>query len=71
MPLPSNMLSIGGFFRNEDLIDTVGNLLNGSTRTGASRTNWALFAENELSILDTLRLTGGIRMDNDEQYGVH
>ncbi|WP_232492840.1 TonB-dependent receptor domain-containing protein [Novosphingobium kaempferiae] len=71
VPLPSNMLSVGGFFRNEDLIDTVGNLLSGSTRTGASRTNWALFAENELSILDTLRLTGGIRMDNDEQYGVH
>jgi len=69
--LPSNMLSLGGFFRNEDLTDTVGNLLPGSTRGGAGRTNWALFAENELSILDTLRLTGGIRMDNDEQYGNH
>lgn len=69
--LPSNMLSLGGFFRKEDLTDTVGNLLPGSTRGGASRTNWALFAENELSILDSLRLTGGIRMDNDEQYGNH
>nr|KIS32865.1 TonB-dependent receptor [Novosphingobium sp. P6W] len=69
--LPSNMLSLGGFFRNEDLIDTTGNLLAGSTRAGASRTNWALFAENELAILDNLRLTGGIRLDNDEQYGKH
>jgi outer membrane receptor for ferrienterochelin and colicins len=69
--LPSNMLSLGGFYRNEDLTDTTGNLLAGSTRAGASRTNWAVFAEDELSILDNLRLTGGIRLDNDEQYGAH
>lgn len=71
VPLPSNMLSLGGFFRNEDLSDTTGNLLSGSTRAGASRTNWALFAENELTLLDNLRLTGGIRLDKDEQYGSH
>ncbi|HUD30674.1 MAG TPA: TonB-dependent receptor [Novosphingobium sp.] len=71
VPLPSNMLSLGGFYRNEDMTDLTSNRLSGSTRTGASRTNWALFAENELSILDTLRLTGGIRLDNDEQYGSH
>lgn len=71
VPLPSNMLSLGGFYRNEDMTDLTSNRLSGSTRTGASRTNWALFAEDELTILDNLRLTGGIRLDNDEQYGAH
>lgn len=71
VPLPSNMLSIGAFYRNEDLTDLTGNRLNGSTRTGASRTNWALFAENELAVADGFKLTGGLRMDDDEQYGTH
>lgn len=71
VPLPANVLSVGLFYRHADLTDLTGNGLSGSTRTGATRTNWALFAENELSILDNLKLTGGIRMDDDEQYGSH
>lgn len=71
VPLPANVLSVGLFYRHEDLTDLTGNGLSGSTRTGATRTNWAIFAENELSILDNLKLTGGIRMDDDEQYGSH
>ncbi|WP_311267939.1 TonB-dependent receptor domain-containing protein [Sphingobium sp. WCS2017Hpa-17] len=71
VPLPSNTLTLGGFYRHEDLTDLTGNLLSGSTTTGTTRTSWALFAENELKLLDGLALTGGIRMDNDEQYGVH
>ncbi len=71
VPLPSNTLTLGGFYRYEDLTDLTGNLLSGSTTTGTTRTSWALFAENELKLLDGLALTGGIRMDNDEQYGVN
>jgi outer membrane receptor for ferrienterochelin and colicins len=71
VPLPANNLTLGGYYRHEDMTDLTSNGLAGSTRTGATRTSWALFAENELSILKSLRLTGGIRMDNDEQYGVH
>lgn len=71
VPLPSNMLSLGAFFRHDDLSDLTGNLLPGATTTGTTRTSWALFAENELRLLDGFALTGGIRMDNDEQYGVH
>ena len=71
VPLPSNTRTLGGFYRYEDLTDLTGNLLAGSTTTGTTRTSWALFAENELKLLDGLALTGGIRMDNDEQYGVH
>jgi outer membrane receptor for ferrienterochelin and colicins len=71
VPLPSNMLSVGIFYRDEDMQDLTSNRLSGSTRTGASRTNWALFAENELGLLDGFTLTGGLRMDDDEQYGTH
>lgn len=71
VPLASNTLSIGGFFRNEDMTDLTSNRLSGSTRTGAKRTNWAIFAENELRLLDGFALTGGIRLDEDEQYGSH
>jgi len=69
--LPSNMLSLGGFYTDQDLTDLTGNRLSGSTRTGAGRKAWAVFAEDELSILDNLRLTGGIRLDDDQQYGKH
>lgn len=71
VPLPSNNLTLGGYYRYEDMTDLTSNRLSGSTRTGATRTSWALFAENELSILDSFKLTGGIRLDNDEQYGAH
>lgn len=69
VPLPSNMLSLGAFFRHEDLTDLISNGISG--RTSAKRTNWALFAENELTVFDGLKLTGGVRMDDDEQYGTH
>lgn len=31
----------------------------------------ALFAENEWSVTDTFALTGGLRLDNNEEYGNH
>ncbi len=71
VPLPANALSVGAYYRYEDLTDTVGNLLAGSTRDGASRRQVAMFAENELTVLTGLRLTGGLRMDDDQQYGTH
>jgi len=71
VPLPANALSVGAYYRKEDLTDTVGNLLAGSTRDGARRRQVAVFAENELTVLTGLRLTGGLRMDDDQQYGTH
>lgn len=71
VPLPSNVLTLGAFIRNEDLTDLTSNRLSGSTRTGTARLNWALFAENELSVTDSLKLTGGLRMDDNELYGTH
>lgn len=71
VPLPANSLSVGAYYRNEDLTDKVGNLLAGSTRDGASRRQVAVFAEDELTVLTGLRLTGGLRVDDDQQYGTH
>ncbi len=71
VPLPSNSLSVGAYYRNEDLSDKVGNLLAGSTRDAASRRQVAVFAENELTVVRGVKLTGGIRMDDDQQYGTH
>ena len=71
VPLPANMLNIGAFYRYEDLTDLTGNRLSGSTRTGTTRRAWALFAENELRLIDGFALTGGIRMDDDQQYGTN
>lgn len=71
VPLPANTLSLGAFFRNEDMTDLTSNRLSGSTRTGTTRTNWALFAENELRLLDGFALTGGLRLDEDDLYGSH
>ena len=71
VPLPANSLSVGAYYRHEDLTDTVGNLLAGSTRDGADRRQVAVFAEDELRVLAGLRLTGGFRMDDDQQYGTH
>lgn len=71
VPLPSNVLTLGAFVRNEDLTDLTSNRLPGSTTTGTTRLNWALFAENELALFDGFKLTGGLRMDEDELYGTH
>src|SRR5690606_24092844 len=38
VPLPANVLSVGLFYRHEDLTDLTGNGLSGATRTGATRT---------------------------------
>jgi len=71
VPLSSNILNLGAYFRHEDLTDLTGNRLGGSTRTGTTRLAWALFAEDELRLHDRFAITGGLRMDDDEQYGVH
>lgn len=70
-PLPANVLNLGAYFRHEDLTDLTGNRLSGSTRTGTTRSAWALFAENELRLADNFAITGGLRLDDDEQYGSH
>ena len=47
-------------------IDFAGNAVSGSK---LKATNWALFGENQLYLLDPLSLTLGLRMDHHEKYG--
>ena len=35
------------------------------------RNSWALFAEDDFFLTDALTVTGGVRLDNDENYGKH
>jgi outer membrane receptor for ferrienterochelin and colicins len=71
VPLPANILNLGAFFREEDLKDLTGNTLAGSTRRGARRSNWALFAEDEWTVVRGFALTAGLRMDRDGQFGTN
>ncbi|WP_285315739.1 ligand-gated channel protein [Providencia rettgeri] len=61
-------LSIGGQYRKEKLHDD-GNHLEGVNKL--ERWSWALFAEDEWLMTNDFALTGGLRMDKDENYGTH
>ncbi|MGY6040571.1 ligand-gated channel protein [Aeromonas sp. AE23HZ002T15] len=69
--LGDHYLSLGGQYRYEDLQDQ-GNQLNVSNRASQlTRWSWALFLEDEWSLTDSFALTGGVRMDQDQNYGTH
>ncbi|RWR02679.1 catecholate siderophore receptor CirA [[Pantoea] beijingensis] len=63
----NQLLTFGGEWRHDKLNDTVN--LKGSGRISASQ--HALFVEDEWRLLDSLALTGGVRMDNHDTYGDH
>lgn len=69
MPLESNMLTLGGQYRKENLTDK-GNQFNSSLEE-LSRWNYALFIEDEYRLTDSVALTGGLRYGYDENYGAH
>lgn len=69
IPLKQHTFNIGGFYRNEKMFDETSNRL--SDRTNAERTQFAVFVEDEWRLVENFALTGGIRMDNDEEYGDH
>lgn len=67
MPLGDHMLSLGGQYRFEELKDQ-GNKLAGNK---LDRYSWALFAEDDWALTNDFTLTGGLRMDKDENFGTH
>ncbi|MWP47884.1 TonB-dependent receptor domain-containing protein [Gilliamella sp. Pas-s27] len=67
IPFSINMLTIGGKYNYQELHDK-GNQLNKSI-TKIDRWNYALFAEDELRLLDNWSLTLGLRYNKDENYG--
>ncbi|WP_432698205.1 ligand-gated channel protein [Marinobacterium sp. YM272] len=62
-------LTLGASFEKEELDDQTTNRISERTRIENSR--WALFTEDEWMLTDKLILTGGARLDNDENYGDH
>lgn len=67
VPFGINMLTIGGKYSYQQLLDHGNKLKNSITKI--ERWNYALFSEDELQLLDNLNLTFGLRYNRDENYG--
>lgn len=69
--LDEHILTLGGQYQHEKLEDQNNQLEAAQGLNKLTRWSWALFAEDEWSLTDSFTLTGGLRMDNDENYGTH
>ncbi|MDR1451523.1 MAG: TonB-dependent receptor [Helicobacteraceae bacterium] len=69
----TNALALGAQYREEELDDRATNTLPAPFDGPVTMKRWsyAVFAEDEWSILDSLALTAGIRLNEDENYGSH
>lgn len=68
MPLGAHILTLGGQYEKQKLTDEgneAGNL------DELTRWQWALFLEDEWLLTDDFSLTGGARLNKDENYGTH
>lgn len=66
----AHTLSVGLAYNYQDLTDKTGNQLS-TGLTDIDRYQWSVFAEDEWRLTDTFALTGGLRMDDDENFGSH
>ncbi|QIO05269.1 TonB-dependent receptor domain-containing protein [Acinetobacter shaoyimingii] len=69
LKLGSHDLALGGYFKREELNDRA---TNSNPMVGFSpieRDTYALFAEDTWHLTDRFNLTGGLRVDYDENYG--
>jgi len=69
MPLGDHLLTVGANFEKEELFDDTSNRISNRTEVDASK--WALFAEDEWMLPGNVAVTGGLRLDDDENYGSH
>ncbi|MGL5200193.1 MAG: TonB-dependent receptor domain-containing protein, partial [Aeromonas veronii] len=69
--LGDHYLSVGGQYRYEDLHDQGNTLKVANPAEQLTRWSWAMFVEDEWSLTDSFALTGGARMDRDQNYGSH
>ncbi|MCK0715608.1 ligand-gated channel protein [Chromohalobacter sarecensis] len=68
MPLGRHILTLGGQYQDQALTDggnEAGNL------DELTRWQWALFVEDEWALTQDFSLTGGTRLNKDENYGTH
>ncbi|MEP3114353.1 MAG: TonB-dependent receptor, partial [Nisaea sp.] len=69
MPFGDHLVTVGGNYGLEELDDSTTNQI--SDRTKAEMAQYAAFAEDEWLVLSDLSLTGGVRMDFNEDYGAN
>lgn len=69
MPLGMHVITLGASFEREELYDGTSNQI--SERTDIDNDKWALFAEDEWMLTETFALTGGVRLDEDENFDSH
>lgn len=69
IPVGRHMVTVGASYEAEKLHDQTTNRISDRTRTEGSQ--WAVFAEDEWMITRDFALTGGVRLDDDENYGSH
>ncbi|WP_110667214.1 ligand-gated channel protein [Salinicola halophilus] len=70
MPFASNILTVGATYEKEALEDSTSNQLP----TNISKIDayqWALFVESEWFLTTDFSLTGGLRVDDNENFGSH
>ncbi|OCX22332.1 ligand-gated channel protein [Stutzerimonas xanthomarina] len=71
MFLGNHTATVGGQYKYEDLRDDGNQLAAASTLNKLTRWSWALFLEDEWQLTEDFALTGGLRLDRDENYGSH
>lgn len=69
MPFNNHTATIGASFEKEELEDLNSNRI--SDRTQIENKQWAMFVEDEWYLLDNFALTGGVRFDDNENFGSH
>ncbi|XQU07987.1 ligand-gated channel protein [Halomonas sp. LY9] len=69
IPLGMHMLTVGASWEEEALEDATTNQI--SDRNTIENSQWALFVEDEWMLTDAWALTGGLRLDDDDNYGSH
>ncbi|NIY46106.1 ligand-gated channel protein [Cedecea colo] len=69
--LDNHTLTLGAQYRYEKLKDEGNQLEAAQGLNKLTRWSWALFSEDEWAMTDSFTLTGGLRMDKDQNYGTH
>ncbi|MDX7999602.1 ligand-gated channel protein [Xenorhabdus sp. Reich] len=64
-------VSFGGQYRYEDLRDNGNQLPSAKDVNKLTRWSWALVLEDEWQMINDFALTGGIRLDKDQNFGMH
>ena len=69
--LDEHSITLGGQYNYEKLHDDGNQLEAAAGLNKLTRWSWAVFAEDEWAMTRSFSLTGGMRMDKDQNYGTH